>query len=231
MHDSSCCSRRHFLAAGGFSLGTLGLATLLERDGLLAAAETPGKPAFEEREFDLKPKAAHFAPAQCDDFALHRRRAEPPRPVRPQADAHEIRRQALSRRRDSFDNAGDASDLLMASPFKFEKHGQSGIEMSELLPHIAEIADDIVPDPLDEPLRHPQPRRRHEGVDDRPRHGRTPDARQLVDLRPGQRDAGPARLCRAGRPQGSARLALLVERLAAVGLSRARTFASRSRAS
>ena len=32
---------------------------------------------------------------------------------------------------------------LMASPFKFAKHGQSGLEVSELLPHLAQVVDDI----------------------------------------------------------------------------------------
>src|SRR4249920_3781189 len=32
---------------------------------------------------------------------------------------------------------------LLASPFKFAKHGKSGIELSELLPHTAGIVDDI----------------------------------------------------------------------------------------
>lgn len=32
---------------------------------------------------------------------------------------------------------------LLGSPFKFNKHGQSGIELSELLPHTAKIIDDI----------------------------------------------------------------------------------------
>ncbi len=32
---------------------------------------------------------------------------------------------------------------LLPSPFKFQKHGQSGIEVSELLPHIASCIDDI----------------------------------------------------------------------------------------
>ena len=31
----------------------------------------------------------------------------------------------------------------MASPFKFKKHGQSGIEISELFPHVAESADEL----------------------------------------------------------------------------------------
>lgn len=32
---------------------------------------------------------------------------------------------------------------LLASPFKFSRHGDSGIELSELLPHTAQIADDL----------------------------------------------------------------------------------------
>ena len=36
----------------------------------------------------------------------------------------------------------DTSDLF-ASKFKFRQHGQSGIEVSELLPHIADCIDDI----------------------------------------------------------------------------------------
>src|SRR5262249_8374862 len=32
---------------------------------------------------------------------------------------------------------------LLASPFKFQKHVQSGMELSELLPHTAKIADDL----------------------------------------------------------------------------------------
>ena len=49
------CSRRHLLHAGGFSLAGLGLATLLERDGLLAAPVKPLTAA--EDHFDLLPKA------------------------------------------------------------------------------------------------------------------------------------------------------------------------------
>ena len=32
---------------------------------------------------------------------------------------------------------------LMPSPWSFKKHGQSGIEVSELFPHIAEHVDDL----------------------------------------------------------------------------------------
>ena len=36
-----------------------------------------------------------------------------------------------------------ASKKLLGSPWKFAKHGQSGTEVSELLPHLAEIIDDV----------------------------------------------------------------------------------------
>ena len=32
---------------------------------------------------------------------------------------------------------------LMKSPFKFKKYGQCGMDVSELLPHLGEVADDI----------------------------------------------------------------------------------------
>ena len=32
---------------------------------------------------------------------------------------------------------------VLGSPFKFRKHGGSGMELSELLPHTAKISDDI----------------------------------------------------------------------------------------
>src|SRR5712691_10084971 len=35
------------------------------------------------------------------------------------------------------------SSTLLGPKFKFAKHGQSGAELSELLPHLAEVADDI----------------------------------------------------------------------------------------
>src|SRR4051812_17979822 len=37
----------------------------------------------------------------------------------------------------------DPNSKLLGPKFKFAKHGQSGAELSELLPHLAEIADDI----------------------------------------------------------------------------------------
>jgi len=42
-----------------------------------------------------------------------------------------------------YDNAAQASSKVLPSFWKFRKHGQSGIDFSELLPGFSEIADDI----------------------------------------------------------------------------------------
>jgi hypothetical protein len=43
-----------------------------------------------------------------------------------------------------YDDAAHASPKVLASPWEFQKHGQSGIECSELLPNFANIVDDVV---------------------------------------------------------------------------------------
>ena len=42
-----------------------------------------------------------------------------------------------------YDDAAGASSKILPSFWKFAKHGQSGIELSELLPHLAKVVDDI----------------------------------------------------------------------------------------
>jgi hypothetical protein len=59
MNYSQLCSRRHFLHANAFGIGSLALAWLLREDGLLAA---PVKPHIGPVRYDLLPKAPHFEP-------------------------------------------------------------------------------------------------------------------------------------------------------------------------
>ena len=42
-----------------------------------------------------------------------------------------------------YDNAAESSAKLFGSPWKFEKRGECGMELSELVPNLARIADDI----------------------------------------------------------------------------------------
>lgn len=138
-----CCgSRRHFLAHGAMSLGSLGLVSLLQRDGLLAA--TGEKPDLVPAAYDTQPKRPHFQPRATAMISLFMGGGPShldlfdPKPALSKYDGKIFPGGEIK-----YDNAGGASKTVMASPFKFRKHGQSGIELSELLPHTATIVDDL----------------------------------------------------------------------------------------
>ncbi|HYI97525.1 MAG TPA: DUF1501 domain-containing protein [Bryobacteraceae bacterium] len=125
-------TRRWFFEQCGVGLGSVALGHLLAREGYAAnplAAKTPhfapkakrviflfmaGAPSHLEL-FDNKPQLAKF------DGTL------------PPADL-------LKGYRAAFINP---NSKLLGPKFKFQKYGQSGAELSELLPHTAEVADDI----------------------------------------------------------------------------------------
>jgi len=125
-------TRRDMLRRSGMGLAALGLADLLSSQGLLEAAPT-GSP--------LSPRAPHFpakakrvihlfmngGPSHIDTFdpkpALARYAGRPlPMPNLP------------TERR---------TGAAFPSPFRFQRYGQSGIEVSELFPHVASCIDDI----------------------------------------------------------------------------------------
>jgi hypothetical protein len=141
MKTARLCSRRHFLQANSFGLGTLALATLLRQDGLLGA---PVKPALgADAQFDLLPKAQHFpgkakamislfmmgGPSQMDLFD--------PKPMLTKYHLQNFPGEI------KYDNLAQASSKVFGSPWKFSKHGECGMELSELLPHLAKVVDDI----------------------------------------------------------------------------------------
>lgn len=134
------CSRRHFLGANAFSLGSLALLDLLKGDGLLAE---PARPELEQRRYDLNPKSGHHpararamisilmigGPSQMDLFD--------PKPKLKEYEGKPFPGELR------FDNAGQASSKVLPSLWEFKKHGQSGTELSSLLPHLAKVVDDI----------------------------------------------------------------------------------------
>ncbi len=141
MFRDSLCSRRHFLHANGFGLGGLALATLLQRDGLLAAPVKPLMPGSER--YDLTPKKPHFdgkakamislfmmgGPAQMDLFD--------PKPMLTKYHGQKFPGEI------KYDNLAQASAKVFGSPWKFQKHGDCGMELSELLPNLAKVVDEI----------------------------------------------------------------------------------------
>jgi Protein of unknown function (DUF1501) len=133
-------TRRDALHSGTFGVGTVALAWLLNRDRLLAE---PKKPDLDRKHFDLTPKKPHFAPRATAMISLFMQGGPShmdlldPKPALTRFDGKPFPGQI------KYDNAAQASSTVLGCPWKFNKYGQSGIEVSELLPHTAGVIDDI----------------------------------------------------------------------------------------
>jgi len=107
-----------------------------------------GHNGSERFEQPARAKAASLhAQSQARDFPFHGRRTEPSGTLRlqtpssPKWNGKVPPAELVKGYRAAFINP---SATLLGPKFKFAKHGQSGAELSELLPHLAEVVDDIV---------------------------------------------------------------------------------------
>jgi hypothetical protein len=133
-------SRRRFLHASTFGVGSVALAWLLNQGRLLAE---PSFVAPERQHFDLKPRLPDAPPRAKAMISLFMQGGPShidlldPKPALANYDGKPFPGEI------KYDNAAQASSRVLASPWKFQKHGQSGIEVSELLPHLAEVVDQL----------------------------------------------------------------------------------------
>jgi hypothetical protein len=139
MAEIAQIARRRFFASAASGLGGAALSWLLMQDGLLAKeSETAGNP--------LAPKAPHFVPRakNCIFIFLDGGPSQmdlfDPKPKLEELHGQTLPPSMLENVRFAFINK-DAT--LKASPRKFQKHGQCGMEFSDLLPHLARCADDL----------------------------------------------------------------------------------------
>src|SRR5262245_964749 len=118
-------SRRQMIQALGGGLGAVGLAGLLTPDS--AASEAIRRPHFVPRARRVIHLFMNGGPFQGDLFdpkpALNRYAGQRPKEV-------ELRTE-------------NQTGGLMAVPFKYQKHGRGGVEVSEMLPRTATCADDL----------------------------------------------------------------------------------------
>jgi hypothetical protein len=121
-------SRRQLLGRLAGGLGSVGLAAVLADDAVQAAPAplAPRSPHFHPRARHVIHLFMNGGPSQVDTFdpkpALARYHGQkPPAGVK----------------------LGPKARALMRSPFRFRKCGQSGIEVSEIFPHVGSCIDDI----------------------------------------------------------------------------------------
>ena len=141
-------SRRDMLRTCANGFGAVALTALMHDrafTGRAAAANLPGAAGVIDPRNPLAPKKTHFAgkaksviflymdggPSQVDTFdpkpALEKYHGQDPR-------------KAIGKLEDTqFNNIG----TVLKSPWAFKKYGRSGIEVSDLFPHVAQHVDDL----------------------------------------------------------------------------------------
>ena len=134
-------TRRHFFEQASFGIGGLALASLLDDVVLAERAVGQEQPGSETktaaRRFPARAKRVIFlfmagAPSQIDLFD--------PKPALIKHDGQDIPEEFVKGERFAFIKG---QPKLLASPFQFKSYGQSGAQISELLPNLAKVADDI----------------------------------------------------------------------------------------
>jgi hypothetical protein len=129
------------------NLAGFALAMLLRTDRLMAESSDKENPSFrpelEQKTFDVKPKQPHFEPTAKAMISLWMQGGPShldlfdPKPVLQELDGKTFQGDI------KYDNAAQASSKILGSPWNFQKHGQCGMELSELLPGLADVVDDI----------------------------------------------------------------------------------------
>jgi len=135
-------TRRDFLATSACGLGTLALASLLKQDNLLAAEATKSSIAN-----SITARLPHFAPKakNCIFIFLEGGPSQmdlfDPKPALNQYDGQPLPDSVVGDAKFAFLQKDTAR--VMGTKRVFTRHGQCGMEISDLLPHIAKCADDI----------------------------------------------------------------------------------------
>jgi hypothetical protein len=124
-------SRRQMLRLAGTGFGMLGLASLLADEATASPDRAANPLTVQLPHHTPRAKRCIFlfmpgGPSQIDTFD--------PKPGLKTGQPLPFKKPVLMRTQ---------TGNLLASPWKFKKHGQSGIEVSELFPHVASGIDDI----------------------------------------------------------------------------------------
>ncbi len=133
-------TRRDFFTTAASGLGMLGLASMLQSEGLLAAPGASADPLF--------PKPPHFAPRAKNCIFIFMEGAPSqldlfdPKPKLNELNGQPLPDSLLKNVRFAFIKKETAR--ILGSQRTFKKYGQCGMDFSDLLPNIASCADDLL---------------------------------------------------------------------------------------
>ena len=127
-------TRRRFLQNCGTGMGALALGSLLDDRLFAADASAPliGKPHFAPKAKNIIYLFQSGGPSHLDLFD--------PKPELQKRDGQQVPEELVKNIR--LAQIGKQAKLL-ASPYKFKQHGKSGMWLSELLPNLSTIVDDV----------------------------------------------------------------------------------------
>jgi len=125
-------SRRQFLSGSIGTLGSVALASLLAEDAFATPRSTPDDPPH----LHFPPRAKRIIQIFCMGGVSHLDTFD----YKPELDAHDGQPMTGKGIPDTF--FGQPGNL-MKTPFGFKRRGKSGLWVSDLLPHLAQQADDM----------------------------------------------------------------------------------------
>ncbi|MBP88146.1 MAG: hypothetical protein CMJ64_15745 [Planctomycetaceae bacterium] len=131
-------SRRELLRQSGLGFGSLALAELLGGPDLSAATHTPAR----QLRLDLTPRAGHFRPRAKSIIQLFQNGGLS------QMDMFDPKPELTKRNGQPHPGEVETFQLnnknvLLKTPYRFRKHGESGMDFGETIPHLASLADDL----------------------------------------------------------------------------------------
>src|SRR5262245_36755942 len=135
MIDRLGITRRHFFGWSSTGIGIAALGSLLSEEGQAASGGLPGLPHFPPKAKRVIYLFQHGAPSQLDLFDYKPNLAKLRGSELPDSVRQGQRLTGMTAYQTKFPTA--------PSVFRFDKSGQSGIELSELLPHTRRIADHL----------------------------------------------------------------------------------------
>ena len=138
---ASLATRRHFFGKAATGVGSLALAHLLGRDlpgatdASAATGGLPGLPHFASKAKRVIWLFQSGGPSQLETFD--------PKPGLAKVRGQDLPPSVRKGQRLTTMTASQSSFPMVESAFSFQRHGESGAWLSELLPHTAKIADEI----------------------------------------------------------------------------------------